>query len=399
MTTIMNRHCAAAVLILFACVPGCAVDDAPPSGDDSARPVGRLVIVGGGLDDTNEDVYQAILVGRQGDGPLCVLPTASGSPASSMESAVETLATYAGSDAVRGIPVSTEDPALAEDSSTVADLASCSGFYFTGGSQSRIVDVFLPGRDTTAAYRALWRRWQEGAVVAGSSAGAAMMSRVMIAGGSSADAVAHGVAASDDVDGVHVRGGMGFFPHAMLDQHFLARGRIGRLVVAALATDSLPLGLGIDENTALVVDGESALVVGASGVVVVDGRDVQRTGPARGSGLRVSLAGAGDLVDLETFQVQRGGAKQPLPATVAAVARPEDPFARWAFLHLMVDLAASADGQAELSVDGAVLAVEEAEGFLGAMVAPDGGVQGTPRGFSAGPFVVGLLDEAAARTP
>jgi cyanophycinase len=361
----MNRHCAAAVLILFACVPGCAVDDAPPSGDDSARPVGRLVIVGGGLDDTNEDVYQAILVGRQGDGPLCVLPTASGSPASSMESAVETLATYAGSDAVRGIPVSTEDPALAEDSSTVADLASCSGFYFTGGSQSRIVDVFLPGRDTTAAYRALWGRWQEGAVVAGSSAGAAMMSRVMIAGGSSADAVAHGVAASDDVDGVHVRGGMGFFPHAMLDQHFLARGRIGRLVVAALATDSLPLGLGIDENTALVVDGESALVVGASGVVVVDGRDVQRTGPARGSGLRVSLAGAGDLVDLETFQVQRGGAKQPLPATVAAVARPEDPFARWAFLHLMVDLAASADGQAELSVDGAVLAVEEAEGFRG----------------------------------
>ncbi|MEJ2204672.1 MAG: Type 1 glutamine amidotransferase-like domain-containing protein [Gemmatimonadota bacterium] len=112
--------------------------------------------------------------------------------------------------------------------------------------------MFLPGGDTTAAYQTLWRRWQEGAVVAGSSAGAAMMSRIMIAGGSSAEAVTHGVAPDGEGEGVVIRSGMGFLPHAIVDQHFLARGRIGRLLVAVLATDSLPLGLGIDENTALV---------------------------------------------------------------------------------------------------------------------------------------------------
>jgi len=308
-----------------------------------------------------------------------------------MESARETLATYAGVDAVMGIPLSTEDPSLAEDPTIAADLASCSGFYFTGGSQNRVVDVFLPQGDTTAAYRALWQRWREGAVVAGSSAGAAMMSRVMIAGGGSDEAVASGIAAGEDGDGVSIRGGMGFFDRAMVDQHFLARGRIGRLLVAVLATDSLPLGLGIDENTALVVDGDTAFVAGASGVVVVDGRHVQRTGPHHGSGLRVSLAGTGDALDLRTFEVRRSGTKGALPSTGGALETPGDPFARWAFLHLMVDLASSPDREAVFSIEGVTLRVEEGERFSAAMAAEEGGVEGTPAGISAGPFLVDLL--------
>ncbi|GIT51179.1 MAG: hypothetical protein Ct9H300mP15_13920 [Gemmatimonadota bacterium] len=95
--------------------------------------------------------------------------------------------------------------------------------------------------------------------------------------GKFADAVTHGVRLPDG-DGVHTRGkGMGFFELGMLDQHFLARGRIGRLLVSTLQENSPQIGLGIDENTALVVDGDSAWVGGASGVVVVDGRSVQRT--------------------------------------------------------------------------------------------------------------------------
>ena len=323
-----------------------------------------------------------------------MVPTASSEPVASMERAVATLTGYGGVGSVKGLLISTEDPSQAQDSSVVAEVRTCSGFFFTGGSQSRIVDVFLPGGDTTEAYRALWQRWQEGAVVSGSSAGAAMMSRVMIAGGSSADAVTHGVRLPDG-DGVRIREGMGFFESGMLDQHFLARGRIGRILVSVLQEDSPQIGLGIDENTALVVDGDSAWVVGASGVVVVDGRSVQRTGPHRGLGLRISLVGAGDLLDLKTLTVQRERTKNPVPVTEASIELPEDPFARWAFLHLMVALASSSTREATFALSEASLRVVEDEGFSASMTGPTGGVEGTPAGFSAGPFKVDLLQGSA----
>ena len=372
---------------------GCAVSDSV-SRDGGARTTGRLVIAGGGLQADNSAVYQSIVDARAGDGPLCVVPTASSDPEASMERAVATLTGYGGVGSVKGILISTENPSQAQDPSVVAEVRTCSGFFFTGGSQSRIVDVFLPGGDTTEAYRALWQQWQEGAVVSGSSAGAAMMSRVMIAGGSSADAVTHGVRLPDG-DGVHIREGMGFFELGMLDQHFLARGRIGRILVSTLQENSPQIGLGIDENTALVVDGDSAWVVGASGVVVVDGRSVQRTGPSRGLGLRMSLVGAGDLLDLRTLSVQRERTKNPMPVTETSIELPEDPFARWVFLHLMVDLASSSIQEATFALSEANLRVLEDEGFSASMAGPTGGIEGTPAGFSAGPFKVDLLQGSA----
>ena len=349
------------------------------------------MIVGGALDSANAEVYRAIVEARDGDGPLCVLPTASGEPAASMESAAATLTTYAGPGAVVGIGLSTEDLSRADSAAVADSLAACSGYFFTGGAQSRVVDVFLPRGDTTEAFRSVWRRWREGAVVSGSSAGAAMMSGVMIASGGSPEAVERGVAAEEDGDGVSIRRGMGFFERAILDQHFLARGRIGRLLVAVLAVDSLPVALGIDENTALVVDGAAARVAGASGVVVVDGRGAQRSSPIRGSGIRVTLAGVGDVVDLETFEVRRAPGKVALPPSDAPFAPPEDPFARWAFLHVLRGLATSAEQTVTFGVGDAALTLREGEGFSAAMTAQDGGVVGVPLGFSAGPFVVDLL--------
>ena len=377
-------------LLLAGCGQGEPQEEAQAPVGEEAGP-GRLVIVGGALDSANADVYHAVVEGRDGDGPLCVLPTASGEPAAAMESASATLAAYVGAGAVVGIPLSTDDPSRADSSAVADSLAACSGFYFTGGAQSRVLDVFLPKGDTTEAFRAVWRRWQEGAVVSGSSAGAAMMSGVMIASGASPEAVERGLTAQEDSGGVAIARGMGFFERAILDQHFLARGRIGRLLVAVLAVDSLPVGLGIDENTALVVDGATARVVGASGVVVVDGRGAERVAATRGSGMRVTLAGVGDEVDLKTFEVRRAPEKVALPVSDGAFAPPEDPFARWAFLHLLHDLAATSVQTVSFGVGNAVLTVREGEGFSAAMAAQEGGVEGVPRGFSAGPFLVDLL--------
>jgi cyanophycinase len=395
-TTMPRQPTTIAILTAMLFINGCTAADTPGDAPAATPAPGRLVIVGGGLQADNAAVYQAVLEGRLGGGPLCVLPTAGADPMASMASATETLLGYTGPEGVKGIFLSTENPSDARSPEMAADIASCSGFYFTGGVQSRVVDVFLPEDDTTLAYQALWQRWQEGAVVAGSSAGAAMMSRVMIASGGSADAVANGVATNEDGDGVHIRGGMGFFDRAFLDQHFLARGRIGRLIVSVLVTDSLRVGLGIDENTALVVDGDTAFVAGASGVVVVDGRQVAHAGPGRGTGLKVSLAGAGDALDLRTFEVRKAGTKVPLPANGEPAVLPDDPFARWAFLHLVVDLASGLEGEAAFSIGddslgAATLTIRKDAGFSAAMTAREGGVEETPAGLSAGPFEVDLV--------
>ena len=380
-----------ACLGVVACTGG---GDAPESAAETSpvagpRSLGRLVIVGGGLDENNADVYEAIVAGREGDGPLCVLPTASGVPESSMASAVSALGRFAGEGGVTGVLLTVENAERAADPALVAELERCAGYFFTGGDQSRVVDTFLPAGDTTPAFRTLYRRWTEGAVVSGSSAGAAMMSGTMIASGSSAAAVEHGAVRSE-VDGVWIRRGMGFFERAILDQHFLARGRIGRLLVATLVTDSLPVGLGIDENTALVVDGDAALVVGASGVVVVDAREAAAEGERFASGIRVSLAGVGDRVDLRTFAITRDAAKTPITPAPTAWRGPPDPFARWAFLHLLSGLASTTTAVETFDLPTAVLTVREGKGFSAARAAGNG-VQGEPSGLSAGPFVVDLL--------
>ena len=378
------RHLLLGVAALMACGPGGAEDTAQTS-----SPAGRLVIIGGALKADNSAVYDAVVAGRAGDGPLCVVPTASADAQEAMSGAVRVLAGFAGDDPVTGVLLTTEDPARAQDPSVAAELAACSGFYFTGGSQSRILDVFLPAGDTTAAYRALVQRWREGAVVAGSSAGAAMMSRVMISGGSSAEAVSVGIASGPDEDGVQIRPGMGFF-EPLLDQHFLARGRIGRLLVSVIREDLPDVGLGIDENTALVVDGENARVVGASGVVVVDGRAARRTGPHRASGVTVTLAGAGDVLDLRTLDVRRSDDKTAMLVEDRELEQPDDPFARWAFLHLIEGLSRSEAEGASFVVSEGTLRISKATGFAGWTAGSGTGVEGTPQGLSAGPFQVDL---------
>lgn len=383
-----------ACLVFFCLAAACAGPEDGPAAPGPEN--GRLVIVGGALDRENEDVYRAVLEARQGEGPFCVLPTASGGPEESMESAVTAFMEH-GADSVDGVFITTGNPDAARDPAIAERLSRCSGFWFVGGVQSRVVDVFLPGGEKTLAYDAVMERFQEGAVVSGSSAGAAIMSPTMIAGGSSAGALAGGVVGEsegeEDPEGVLIEPGMGFHEGAVYDQHFLARGRIGRLLVATLAGVGDGVGFGIDENTALVVDGAEARVVGASGVVLVDARDAEPSPVGNGgTGLRLYLVGDGDRIDLETLEVVPASDKSVLTAEDADVATPDDPFARWAFLRLLHDLGTSEASSVEVATDGYVLSVSEGPAFQ-ARAHAEPGVEGTPRGLSAGPFLVSLMPE------
>jgi len=415
--------------VLTILLVGCAPDtgettDAVEGGEpDDARP-GRLVIVGGGLDADTDVVYRAVLEAREGEGPLCVMPTASGVPESSMGSAVERFRGYADqygmSDLeVTGIWITTENMEAASSPAVVDSIAACSGYWFVGGSQSRITQTFRPASGDTPGYEALMRRWREGAVVSGSSAGAAMMSSRSIGGGSPAEALEVGVARdldgdfSADGDGVWVLPGMDFVPWAIVGQHHLARGRWGRLVVATMVEEDR-FGFGIDENTAVVVDhgpeGPVGEVVGASSVLVVDVSEAEvDAANLTATGIRLELLGAGDRIDFATGEVTRETLGRSAPdGTIDATASgdPEetlvqpsidqiraDPFGRWHFLHLLHQLASS-ETFSEVTVEGGsrLLTLRPGPGAV-AYADPEGEPvegAGTPYALSIGPVLLDI---------
>ncbi|GLZ12799.1 cyanophycinase [Actinomadura sp. NBRC 104425] len=146
--------------------------------------------------------------------------------------------------------------AAADDPGVLDALDEATGVLFSGGDQSRIRT--LVGSQTN---RLLRRRLEEdGLVIAGTSAGATAMGHWMILGGKG-----HEVAAST----VRVGPGLALVDNVLIDMHFLERGRLPRLL-SGIALDTRLLGVGIDEDTAIVVGDGSFEVVGSGLVTVVD---------------------------------------------------------------------------------------------------------------------------------
>ncbi|HKS29603.1 MAG TPA: cyanophycinase [Pyrinomonadaceae bacterium] len=144
-----------------------------------------------------------------------------------------------------------------QDEKALAALEKATGIFFTGGDQLKIT-ALLGG---TKMHDLLHERFRKGTVIAGTSAGAAMMSNSMFISGASDNNPRFG--------GMEIGPGMDFLVGAMIDTHFSQRGRMGRLLTA-VAHYPQDLGFGIDENTAMVVEGREFRVVGEGAVTVVD---------------------------------------------------------------------------------------------------------------------------------
>ena len=149
----------------------------------------------------------------------------------------------------------------ADSPSALEAIEKATGIFFTGGNQARITSIL---KDTKIA-TLLHKRHSEGATIGGTSAGAAMMPESMIVEGD-ADT-------NPRIEIVELEPGMGFLPEVIIDQHFAQRGRLGRLL-SAVAQKPQCLGLGIDENTAIVVKGKEFEVVGEGAVTVIDLSDM-----------------------------------------------------------------------------------------------------------------------------
>lgn len=227
---------------------GCAGSDTTASAER-----GHLVIVGGGLEDDNAAVFNRF-VELCADGPIGIIPTSSFDGVESGVSNVARWKKYSGTRDVIAIPLTKDDAAKADDPAIAAQIASCGGLWFTGGDQSRTTAVMRPEGRRTAVLDACFKVLDRGGVIGGTSAGAAIMSNPMITGGQS-----RGRATRDpeeEASPVTLGQGLGFFSFGLTDQHFLERGRMGRLAEALHRTGTR-LGLGVSENCAAVVNWKS----------------------------------------------------------------------------------------------------------------------------------------------
>lgn len=270
-----------------------------------AQQRGTLYIVGGGPQPAALVREFVDLAGGSDKARIVVFAMASSSGATSGEEKAQSLRAL-GAEA-RNVWITR---AQAESDSVARLLDGVTGVWFGGGDQVRLAEV-LRG---TATERAIKARYAAGAVIGGTSAGAAVMSAIMITGdenhpgGTRPDSTLDwGTIARDNVV---TQPGFALIDNVIIDQHFLRRRRHNRLISLVLERE-LHLGAGIDESTALVVlpDG-TWRVRGASVVVIYDARAAERSAPS-GAVLGASGVVMHVLPDGGTFDPRSARARMP----------------------------------------------------------------------------------------
>lgn len=265
----------ALVVAVLLCLPF-AVSALPP-----AAPKGHLLIVGG--NGTTDDIVKRAVEAAGGAKGKAVIFAQASELAETGPEAVKTWTAAGIGQAVLG------DPKNA--AAAIAAVKAATFIWFPGGDQNKLTKAL----DGTGIPEAILARYAEGALVGGTSAGAAVMSRVMITG--EADLQSITTAKTETAPG------FGLFPEAIVDQHFMKRQRTNRLISAVLDHPDL-VGIGIDETTAIFVTGRSFEVLGKSSVLVIDARraavDKTPAGQlATGRNLTMSVLKAGMTYSLE----------------------------------------------------------------------------------------------------
>ncbi|MGM7702369.1 cyanophycinase [Pseudalkalibacillus sp. Hm43] len=297
---------------------------------------GSLVIVGGALSPDNTEVYSAFIQKAQEHQnedmskiKIGILPTASSSPIQSATSYKKDFIHYGVAEQnIDIIPIAVrDDSSTEEDESTWKDNANdpelarqmqqYDAIWFVGGDQLRYTDTLLTEKkEDTPVLTAIRNLYQDGAVLGGTSAGAAIMSDPMIGAGTSLGALNEGATKRDNYDDsddnrVFLTKGLGFFELGMVDQHFLERGRFGRIIVGAWEAGKA-YGFGIEENSAMIVDNrkKTIQVVGESGLIIIDLADAKKGSkyPAQMQDVKLSYIEKGDQYhwDTKTFDIIKG---------------------------------------------------------------------------------------------
>jgi cyanophycinase len=295
------------------------------SGQDNPNHGGSLVIIGGALQLDNETVYQKFieLGGGKNNIRIAIIPAASVSPVKNGISYINDFQHYGvPDDHIKVFPVAVkDDPSTKEVNETLwsknafkkelaEEMLNYTAVFFVGGDQARYLETLIDKDGNDSPLLAAIRQvFEKGGVIGGTSAGAAIMSDPMICGGNPLNAMIQGAVYQADAcpkeGGAFLTKGLGFFDFGLVDQHFLKRGRCGRLIAALLQLKNVSLGMGVDEDTAAVYDSKTKTieVMGSSGILLVDTRNAIPTHPQPGTKVQniiLHYLEEGDIYSIET---------------------------------------------------------------------------------------------------
>lgn len=233
---------------------------------------GQLIIIGGAEDKFNErHILRRFLAMAGGpEASILIVPVASDFPELAADVYTRVFLTL-GAAKVSTLHVSSRADAL--DVSASAVLDGITGVFISGGDQARLG----PTLGGTPFISLLEERVRDGLLLGGSSAGAAGMSTSMIVRGEPHQ--------GPSLDAVRLAPGLGILHDVIIDQHFSQRNRLARLI-AAVCCNPRNLGIGIDEDTAIVVSRGMLDVVGTGTVTIVDGSSIGFTDLAEGASSR-----------------------------------------------------------------------------------------------------------------
>ncbi len=240
MTNVLSVDNRVLLLCRFAIAAFLAVVSVADAGD------GALVVVGGGpIPDQIIDRF--VELGGGNGTRLVVIPTASSD--NGLPTADSTIQLWSSRGVTHAIQLHTRDRSQADNEDFVNPLRNATAVWISGGQQSRLADAYVG----TKVQAELVKLRNRGGVIGGTSAGAAILSGVMIVGGNPVPKIGRG---------------LDLIPGIIVDQHFLRRSRVNRLL-EAVGRHPDRMGIGIDESTAIIVQGDRAKVVGDSYVTVI----------------------------------------------------------------------------------------------------------------------------------
>jgi cyanophycinase len=218
---------------------------------------GRLVVVGGAEDKEDDRLIlkEFVRLAKGAKARVVVMTVATNKPGE-VGREYKGVFRRLGVDDTEVVDVSTREDAARP--AALEKIGRATALYFTGGDQLHITSLM----GGTEMQKLIHERHERGLLIGGTSAGAAMMSNSMILGGGGEE--------NPRAEAVRIGPGMDLLAGAIIDTHFSQRGRHGRLLTA-VAHYPQDLGLGIDENTALVVDRTEFEVIGDGAVTVIDG--------------------------------------------------------------------------------------------------------------------------------